>query len=114
MSYILPRLRKEIGTIGGLVYRMNDDLISRKETLETVKRLIRAGLPEEAIYNGIAEISTAFDKEKVLTSLREELKIAEIEKKRCIVENPHQFGSARGYANGVSFVLQIVEKGGIK
>lgn len=57
---------------------------------------------------------TAFDKEKVIANLREELKLAEIEKERCITESPSQFQSAKGYANGVSFGLEIVEKGGIE
>lgn len=56
----------------------------------------------------------AFDKEKVIANLREELKLAEIEKERCITESPSQFQSAKGYANGVSFGLEIVEKGGIE
>lgn len=57
---------------------------------------------------------TAFNKEKVIRNLQEELKLAEIEKERCITENPSQFGSAKGYANGVDFAIEIVEKGGIE
>ena len=57
---------------------------------------------------------TAFDKEKVIANLQDELKLAEIEKERCITESPSQFQSAKGYANGVSFGLKIVEKGGIE
>lgn len=57
---------------------------------------------------------TAFDKEKVIANLQDELKLAEIEKERCITESPSQFQSAKGYANGVSFGLEIVEKGGIE
>lgn len=59
----------------------------------------------------IKRMPTAFDKEKVIANLQEELKLAEIEKERCITESPSQFQSAKGYANGVSFGLEIVEKG---
>lgn len=61
----------------------------------------------------VSEQQTAFDKEKVVANLREELKLSEIEKERCITESPSQFQSAKGYANGVSFGLEIVEKGGL-
>lgn len=73
------------------------DLISRKETLETVKRLIRAGLPEEAIYDGIAGISTSFDKEKVIDEL-----------------TWNENALEPGVAKGLLIALEIVEKGGIE
>lgn len=57
---------------------------------------------------------TAFDKEKVISNLREELEFAEIEKERCIAENPSEFQSAKGYVNGVSFSLETVENGGVE
>lgn len=66
------------------------------------------------LENEVAQQPTAFDKEKVIRNLQEELKLAEIEKERCITENPSQFGSAKGYANGVDFAIEIVEKGGIE
>ena len=68
----------------------------------------------EMLTQRINKIPTAFDKEKVIANLREELKLAEIEKERCITESPSQFQSAKGYANGVSFGLEIVERGGIE
>ena len=45
--------------------------------------------------------------------MREELKLAEIEKERCSVENPLQFDAAKGYANGVGFSMVVVERGGL-
>ena len=45
---------------------------------------------------------TAFDKEKVINELREELNLSDAEKERCARENPLQFDSAKGYANELS------------
>ena len=57
---------------------------------------------------------TAFDKEKVIEELREELNLSDAEKERCARENPLQFDSAKGYANGIANAIEIVEKGGIE
>ena len=57
---------------------------------------------------------TAFDKEKVIKELREELNLSDAEKERCARENPLQFNSAKGYANGIANSIEIVEKGGIE
>lgn len=43
----------------------------------------------------IEEQPTAFDVEKVVKLLEEELKLADDEKARCIKENPIQFDSAK-------------------
>ena len=56
----------------------------------------------------------AFDKEKVIKELREELNLSDAEKERCARENPLQFDSAKGYANGIANAIEIVEKGGIE
>ena len=58
------------------------------------------------------EQSTAFDAEKVVALLEEELKLADDEKARCIKENPMQFDSAKGYANGIAVAIEIVKRGG--
>lgn len=57
---------------------------------------------------------TAFDKEKAIKELREELNLSDAEKERCARENPLQFDSAKGYANGIANAIEIVEKGGIE
>ena len=44
--------------------------------------------------------------------LEEELKLADDEKARCIKENPMQFDSAKGYANGIAVAIEIVKRGG--
>ena len=57
---------------------------------------------------------TAFYKEKVIKELREELNLSDAEKERCARENPLQFDSAKGYANGIANAIEIVEKGGFE
>lgn len=91
---------------------MSDDLISRKFLLECAEydnngRLI---VP----YKYVKNAPTAFDKEKVIKELREELNLSDAEKERCARENPLQFDSAKGYANGIANAIEIVEKGGIE
>lgn len=99
---------------------MSDDLISRKAVLNILTEsrvkdsILCSPAFVEMLTQRINKIPTAFDKEKVIANLREELKLAEIEKERCITESPSQFQSAKGYANGVSFGLEIVERGGIE
>ena len=60
----------------------------------------------------VKEQPTAFDVEKVLEQLEEELKLADDEKARCIKENPIQFDSAKGYAHGIAVAIEIVKRGG--
>ena len=45
--------------------------------------------------------------------MEEELKLADEEKLRCARENPLQFDSAKGYANGVANSVEIVKQGGV-
>ena len=92
---------------------MNDDLISRKSLIENLNKFA----PEHynALVNDlIAKEPTAFDKEKVIKELREELNLSDAEKERCARENPLQFDSAKGYANGIANSIEIIEKGGIE
>ena len=48
--------------------------------------------------------------EKIIEKLRNELKLADEEKLRCARENPLQFDSAKGYANGVANSIEIVKQ----
>ena len=57
--------------------------------------------------------NTAYDVDKVLKQLEEELKLADEEKQRCARENPLQFDSAKGYASGIATAIEIVKGGGI-
>ena len=68
----------------------------------------------DMMMDDIDEMPTAFDKEKVIEELREELNLSDAEKERCARENPLQFDSAKGYANGIANAIEIVEKGGIE
>ena len=68
----------------------------------------------DLVMDDIDEMPTAFDKEKVIKELREELNLSDAEKERCARENPLQFDSAKGYANGIANAIEIVEKGGIE
>lgn len=102
---------------------MSDDLISRKEAVELVIAEYDRFQAKGGSHSGRYELDkaikilknmpTAYDKEKVLKNLREELKLAEIEKERCSIENPLQFDLAKGYANGVWFSIAVVERGGL-
>lgn len=99
---------------------MSDDLISRKALLKELREIMDE--PHNTMFlMGIgAAVSivehreTAFDKEKVIKELREELNLSDAEKERCARENPLQFDSAKGYANGIANAIDIVEKGGIE
>lgn len=101
---------------------MSDDLISKKVLLGT-ERLLMTDIVEnnptakyilEQVLFDIENAPTAFDKEKVIKELREELNLSDAEKERCARENPLQFDSAKGYANGIANAIEIVEKGGIE
>lgn len=61
----------------------------------------------------IEEQPTAYDVEKVVAELEKELKRADEEKLRCVKENPLQFDSAKGYANGIAVAIRIVKGGGV-
>lgn len=63
-------------------------------------------------WEDVDRMPTAFDAEKVIALLEEELKLADDEKARCIKENPIQFDSAKGYANGIAVAIEIVKRGG--
>ena len=48
--------------------------------------------------------------EKIIEKLEKELKLADMEKERCAIENPLQFYSAKGYAHGVGKAIEIVKQ----
>ena len=100
--------------------RMSDDLISRKAVLEILYDISNRnygsffGHGINRACDVIKHADTAFDKEKVIEELREELNLSDAEKERCARENPLQFDSAKGYANGIANAIEIVEKGGLE
>ena len=103
---------------------MSDDLISRKEAYKAFSEYINRSFLGEIssqtelsigeIASVIQSVPTAFDREKVISELQEELKLSDTEKERCARENPLQFDSAKGYANGMANAIEIVKKGGIE
>lgn len=56
---------------------------------------------------------TAYNVDKVVEELEEELNLADNEKERCLKENPLQFDTAKGYAHGIANAIEIVRKGGV-
>ena len=87
---------------------MSDDLISRKEVIETVDRHTRDdGTLDDDISIILEEVKTAFDKEKVI----EELK-ANMNSVQGISGQAVTFMFSNGYYNGVKDAIEIVEKGG--
>ena len=97
---------------------MSDDLISRKALLDRFRYGDKESESDKAwicaVRRMIKEQPTAFDKEKVIKELREELNLSDAEKERCARENPLQFDSAKGYVNGIANAIEIVEKGGLE
>lgn len=63
-------------------------------------------------WEDVDRMPTAFDAEKVVKLLEEELKLADDEKARCIKENQIALDSAKGYAHGVAVAIEIVKRGG--
>lgn len=81
---------------------MSNDLISRKQDIEAVKRIIQAGLPEEAIYAELEDIPTAYDVDAVCKELP---------------RNARLYGTVRcscEYAIPKDTALEIVRNGGKK
>lgn len=103
---------------------MSNDLISRKAIYKAfsvyISRSFLGAISSQTelsfgeIASVIQSVPTAFDQEKVITELQEELKLSDTEKQRCARENPLQFDSAKGYANGIANAIEIVKKGGIE
>lgn len=99
------------------------DYISKRELLDSLiycEGLGRKSL--EAVIKTINKQPTVDEKEtirkafeRVVERLEEELKLADIEKERCIRENPLQFDEAKGYSMGISNAIDFVkEVGGIE
>lgn len=59
----------------------------------------------------IDRIPTAYDLDGVLEKLEKEMQLAEREKERTVKENLCQFDTAKGYANGITSVFEIVKGG---
>lgn len=95
---------------------IGDNLISRQQTIEAVKRMIHAGLSEEAIYAEIEQIPKAYDKEKVIEELKYCRDFYDINEQP---ENPFDFRECADVrehkAKWVAYneAIKIVKRGGI-
>lgn len=98
-------------------------LIDADKLMRKCEKWLKPKAPDEDEMVSVADIAvstlmeieeqpTAFDVEKVVKLLEEELKLADDEKARCIKENPIQFDSAKGYAHGIAVAIEIVKRGG--
>lgn len=77
---------------------------------ESISKSARTSLMKWVIYK-MNEQPTAYDIDKAVKELEEELKLADAEKIRCSRENPLQFDSAKGYAMGIYNAIEIVKGG---
>lgn len=99
---------------------MQGDLISREYTVKALREYAeqKHAVGQTELANGILKavnflqkeenVPTAYDVEKVVAELKEELKKANEEKRRCASENPLQFDTVKGYATGIRNALDIV------
>ena len=91
-----------------------------KDSLERImadlKNCLCAGNYEyetiEMLMKALENSKTAYDVDKVVEELKRELSLAKKEKERCTGENHLQFDSAKGYASGISYAIEIVKAGG--
>ena len=90
---------------------MSNDLISRSAVIDVIKR---HECDTSRIMEGVMELPTAYDVDKVVERLKLELNLADKEKERCARENPLQFDEAKEYARGMAVSMDIVKSGGIE
>ena len=89
---------------------MSDDLISRKALMEKAKNYF---ISPEGALRLIESQPTAYDLDKIVERLQAELNLADKEKERFVRENPLQFDTAKGYAQGISVALEIIKSEGV-
>ena len=99
---------------------MSDDLISRKALLGT-ERLLMTNTVEnnptakyilEQVLHDIEHAPTAFDKEKVIDEIKNQLELSDT----CAYESdyPTEVSYYKGRALGHEIDIEIVEKGGVE
>ena len=91
---------------------MQDDLISRSDLLEEIKKQDTSNLTKGLVLQFVEKQPTAYDVGKVVQQLEEELELAEKEERRCLIERSQQYERAEQYALGISNALDIVRNGG--
>lgn len=109
---------------------MSNDLINRQNAIESIWSIFNNTYNDSSRFEAeetelarkvlvdvqrmIENQPTAYDVDKTVEKLRTELSVADNEKERCARENPLQFDTAKGYANGISVAVEIVKSGGIE
>ena len=88
------------------------DLMMENLGFENTKEEREENIGEIITWEDVDSQPTAYDVDKVVEELEEELKLADDEKARCIKENPMQFDEAKGYARGMACAIEIVKRGG--
>ena len=101
------------GGIEGQVNKVSDDLISRKVLIADMKsrKYIDKALCE--IFETVVdEAPTAFDKEKVIAEIQNQLELSDT----CAYESdyPTEVSYYKGRSLGHEIDIEIVEKGGIE
>lgn len=87
------------------------DLLMENLGFENTKEEREENVGEIITWEDVDNQPTAYDVEKVVKELEEELKLADDEKLRCIKENPMQFDEVKGYARGIVVAIDIVKRG---
>lgn len=98
---------------------MENDLISRKDLFETERFLMTDIVKDnqtaryvlEQVLYDVENVKAAYDFNKIIERLQEELSLADREKERCARENPLQFDEAKGFVRGIAVALEIVKSG---
>ena len=88
------------------------DLISRSALRQEILDKFPQGGARGVFLAFVDDAPTAYDVDKVVQQLEEELSFADKEKERCLRENPLFFDRALGYSHGISVALDIVRAGG--
>lgn len=97
---------------------MSDEYIKKEDILKFIED-IKCNKDVPKNYGTLLDIMRyirkmpTYDVDKVIEKLQAELNLADKEKERCARENPLQFDTAKGYAQGISVALEIVKSGGV-
>ena len=97
---------------------MSDDLISRNALLQRIEAAKgeSKSIMEQFFFDGVMAIidtqETAFDKEKVIEKIKNQLELSETYDYES--DNPTDSAYYKGRALGHEIDIEIVEKGGIK
>ena len=75
----------------------------------TAIKMMRGVSPSVARNSAINKWNTRKPVEQLVQQVQYELQLADVEKERCSTENRLQFDSVKGYATGVSNILDLIK-----